>query len=184
MTAVRSPADAGAGPRTDPSADARVDAVRRFNRFYTQRIGALRRRLYGSPRRRSARSTSRTRRGIASPATSLSVRPRCGVLEPPGVVAMVICARRRGRTHGGQLTITRPGARHLRRSTVPRRRRPRHCWRRCRRRRNHNPPPHRRDAARRFAGDGRCTFSGRIARRHGLGRCMPRPPVRPGIRLG
>jgi len=32
-----------------PRADARVDAVRRFNRFYTQRIGVLRRRLYGGP---------------------------------------------------------------------------------------------------------------------------------------
>jgi DNA-binding MarR family transcriptional regulator/GNAT superfamily N-acetyltransferase len=32
-----------------PRADARVDAFRRFNRFYTQRIGVLRRRLYGGP---------------------------------------------------------------------------------------------------------------------------------------
>ena len=33
----------------DPAAEARIAAVRRFNRFYTQRIGVLRRRMYRSP---------------------------------------------------------------------------------------------------------------------------------------
>jgi DNA-binding MarR family transcriptional regulator/N-acetylglutamate synthase-like GNAT family acetyltransferase len=32
-----------------PAREARIAAVRRFNRFYTQRIGALRRRMYHSP---------------------------------------------------------------------------------------------------------------------------------------
>src|SRR5262252_2003758 len=33
----------------DPLSEDRIAAVRGFNRFYTQRIGVLRRRMYGSP---------------------------------------------------------------------------------------------------------------------------------------
>jgi hypothetical protein len=36
-------------PEPVPAREARIAAVRRFNRFYTQRIGALRRRMYHSP---------------------------------------------------------------------------------------------------------------------------------------